>query len=63
MVSLANSYLNQGRTLYMDNWYTSIPLAQELLDRNTACIRTIRKNRRGLSGVVVRLINILDGRL
>ena len=38
----------------MDNWYTSIPLAQERLDRNTACTGTIMKNRRGLPGVVVK---------
>ena len=44
VISLANSYLNQGRTLYMDNWYTSIPLAQELLDRNTACTETIEED-------------------
>ena len=28
VISLAHSYLNQGRTIYMDNWYTSISLTE-----------------------------------
>ena len=47
MLSLAQSYLNQGRTVYMDNWYTSISSAQELLHHNTTCTRTIREIEEG----------------
>ena len=54
MLSLAQSYLNQGRTIYMDNWYTSISSAQELLHHNITCTGTIRRNRRGLPSDVTK---------
>ena len=38
----------------MDNWYTSISLAEELLYHNTTCTGTIRKNRRGLPDEVIK---------
>ena len=36
-VELAESLLNQGRTLYIDNFYTSNDLAKCLLDKKNAC--------------------------
>ena len=45
---LIQPYLNQGRKVYIDNWYTPIPLAQELLTYNTVCTGKIRANRKGL---------------
>lgn len=37
--------LNKGYHLYIDNWYTSIPLLQYLRDNDTLAWGTIRKNK------------------
>lgn len=50
---LMQGSLDKGATLYTDNWYTSIELAQKLLDRNTHLVGTLRKNRKGLPQDVV----------
>ena len=39
--------LNKGYPLYIDNWYTNIPLLQYLRDNDTLACGTIRKNRKG----------------
>jgi hypothetical protein len=44
-MGLSRSYLNSGRTLVTDNYYTSLPLAYELLKNNTHLIGTLRSNR------------------
>lgn len=44
--------LNKGHHLYMDNWYTSIPLLQYLKDNSTLACGTIRKNRKGFPEAV-----------
>ena len=51
VVALTQPYLNQGRKVYIDNWYTLIPLAQELLRHSTIYTGTIRSNRKGLPSV------------
>lgn len=38
--------LDKGRTLCTDNYYTSVTLAQALLDRETHLIGTLRTNRK-----------------
>jgi hypothetical protein len=40
--------LGKGYHVFTDNWYTKIPLAQDLLSRDTYLTGTIRKNSRGL---------------
>ena len=45
--------LDQGRHLCTDNWYTSVPLARNLIKRKTHLFGTIRKNRRGLPWKVI----------
>ena len=45
VLSLCNDYLEQGRTVYTDRYYTSIPLAQTLESRKTAFTGTCMKNR------------------
>nr|CAH7757264.1 unnamed protein product [Callosobruchus chinensis] len=45
---LCEGLLGEGRTLYTDNFYTSITLAQTLLNRNTHLVGTLRKNRKNL---------------
>jgi hypothetical protein len=48
VLSLCNSILNKGHTLYTDNWYTSVNLAETLLKNETHLVGTLRKNRKHL---------------
>lgn len=57
VVGLMENLLNGGRTLYTDNWYTSISLAQALLSRKTDLVGTMRKDRKRVPKCVA------DGRL
>lgn len=42
------NYLNKGYHLFIDNFFTSIPLAEYLYNKMTFITGTIRKNRAGL---------------
>lgn len=53
VLELSKEYLDVGRTIVTDNYYTSIDLAETLLQRSTHLIGTIRKNRKGLPKNVV----------
>lgn len=44
--------LNNGHSIYMDNFYDSIDLAQQLLQKKTYCTGTLRSNRRNVPNVV-----------
>ena len=48
---LMKDLLDRGYSMYTDNWYTSVRLAQYLLTRHTMLTRTIRVNR-GLQALV-----------
>jgi len=37
-------YLNFGRTLYTDNWYSSVKLAEKFNQENTHLVGTLRAN-------------------
>jgi len=45
-MELAADYLDEGRTMYTDNWYSSISLVNELLSRSTNLVGTLRSNRK-----------------
>ncbi|XP_026821723.1 piggyBac transposable element-derived protein 4-like [Rhopalosiphum maidis] len=45
VVDLCSGYLNCGRTIITDNFYTSLNLVNELLEKNTHLIGTLRSNR------------------
>lgn len=40
---------NTGRNLTTDNWYTSIPLAESLLEKRITLVGTLKKNRTQIS--------------
>ncbi|KAE9543544.1 hypothetical protein AGLY_002344 [Aphis glycines] len=46
VMELMQPYLDSGWCLYADNWYTSIDLAEKLLDRQTHLVGTLRSNRK-----------------
>lgn len=46
VVNLTLDYLNAGRTIFTDNFYTSIPLAKFLLFHDTNLIETIKRKRK-----------------
>ncbi|KAJ8931737.1 hypothetical protein NQ314_015315 [Rhamnusium bicolor] len=45
-MSLMTPYLGHGRILCTDNFYTSVPLIEELSDQETYFVGTYRKNRK-----------------
>ena len=47
VLDLAEAYLDKGRTIITDNFYTSIALANELMKRQTHLLGTLRTNRVG----------------
>nr|XP_033331394.1 piggyBac transposable element-derived protein 4-like [Megalopta genalis]XP_033331633.1 piggyBac transposable element-derived protein 4-like [Megalopta genalis]XP_033332067.1 piggyBac transposable element-derived protein 4-like [Megalopta genalis] len=48
VMNLSRNLLNEGRTIYLDNWYTSPALYEELHKYKTHACGTVRMNRRGL---------------
>ncbi|VDL83170.1 unnamed protein product, partial [Nippostrongylus brasiliensis] len=52
IMELMEDYLDQGRHLCTDNWYTSIPLARTLIKRKTNLVGTLRRNRKGIPSQV-----------
>lgn len=46
VLELSEPYLDRGRILYVDNWYTSIELAELLNSRQTHLVGTLRANRK-----------------
>lgn len=44
---LVDDYLGHGHAIYADNFYTSVPMAHELLDQGTYLTGTLRKTRKG----------------
>lgn len=46
VLKLANNYLNNGHSIFMDNFYNSYSLAKKLLEKNTYCTGTLRAGRK-----------------
>jgi len=54
---LVRDYLHAFRKICMDNWFSSPLLAKKLLERNTYCISTVRKNRKHMPVMKQKLKN------
>lgn len=52
-MALTDGLLDEGRTVYTDNYYTSIPLAYRLRRRKTHLVGTLRANRKYLPKDVI----------
>ena len=48
-VTMCDGLLGTGRTLFADNYYSSVPLAEHLLSKRTYYCGTIRSNRKHLA--------------
>ena len=48
VMSVFQPYLDKGYYAFMDNYYTSVGLFEELEERNTLSCGTVRSNRVGL---------------
>jgi len=48
VMSVIESYLDKGYCVFMDNYYTSVALFEELEERKTLACETVRSNRSGL---------------
>lgn len=53
VTKLGERFLGKGHTLYLDNYYNSVRLAEYLYDNKTHVVGTLRKNRKGNPKVVV----------
>lgn len=53
-MKLSEPLLDCGRTMVTDNWYTSLSVAEQLLNRQTHLVGTLRKNRQGNPRQVVQ---------
>lgn len=46
VLHLMRNYWDKGHSLYMDNYYNSVTLARQLLEKNTYCTGTLRVGRK-----------------
>ena len=53
VMTLAENVLDEGRCIYVDNWYSSVELLDELGKLSTDVIGTVRKDRKALLKDVV----------
>ena len=47
-MKVVKPFLNRGYNITSDNWFTSMPLAELLLENKTTLLGTLRSNRRGI---------------
>ncbi|XP_025192086.1 piggyBac transposable element-derived protein 4-like, partial [Melanaphis sacchari] len=54
VLHLMSEKLNNGHSIYMDNFYNSIDLAEQLLQKKIYCTGTLRSNRKHIPEAVVK---------
>lgn len=54
VMKLMENRLDKGHSLYMDRYYNSISLSEQLLERGTYCTGTLKTNRKGNPASVVK---------
>lgn len=52
VMDLLQGYLGKGHSVYMDNFYNSLPLARRLLAHGTQVVGTLKGNRKGIPKAV-----------
>ena len=55
VLSLMEPFLNTNRVIVIDNWFSSPNLVEELFNRDTGAIGTLRKNRKGVPKMTKKL--------
>ena len=53
-LELAKDLLNEGRTLYVDNFYTSYKLAKSFLQKETHVVGTLKANKKNVPKEVLK---------
>ncbi len=62
VLDLIKDYNNVGRTVVTDNWFTSLTLAEKLLQQKTHLVGTLRQNRKGIPNSLFQVkLNKTDG--
>lgn len=54
IMDLAEPYLNKGHRLFMDNFYSSPALYEELFEKKTLACGTVRQDRKGMPAGLVK---------
>ena len=57
VMGLMEAFFDKGYKLYMDNYYTSVPLFEDLERRGTLACGTVRSNRKGLPKDITNVHN------
>lgn len=62
VLHLMQKILNNGHSLYMDNFHNNFHLAKTLLEKNIFCTGTLRKERKDSPHDVIhaKLVNVLQ---
>lgn len=54
VIKLNEKYLDEGKIMYNDNWYTSVTLAIQFVTRPTHLVGILRSNKKFSSKTVVK---------
>ncbi|KRX12698.1 hypothetical protein T07_1835 [Trichinella nelsoni] len=51
---LVRPWCGKGRNITMDNFFTSIPLAEDLLVKKTTIVGTLRRNKKEVPSEIIQ---------